>query len=119
MLLQKQSEVRNIINYSLKKLINKKSEQILAKISQKEEEEVSGTEEEEVEEVKIIEKKVTNGKKAVTNGKIKTAINEEIDEEDKQLLGQKTERKSFQRIDESLNEKLPEQLKNNSYDVNY
>jgi hypothetical protein len=117
------------LTVSLKKLINTKSEQIIEKLTKQneesDEEEDSDTEEDPVEEVKKPVKKVTttNGKPQPQQNNNKTVkaqpTNEEQneDKQDTQLLGNKTERKPFQRIDEGLKEKLPEVLKNNSYDV--
>jgi hypothetical protein len=115
------------LTVSLKKLINTKSEQIIEKLTKQNEEsdeEDSDTEEDPVEEVKQPVKKVTttNGKpqpQQNNNKTVKVQPTNEVQNEDRdtQLLGNKTERKPFQRIDETLKEKLPEVLKNNSYDV--
>ncbi len=115
------------LTVSLKKLINTKSEQIIEKLTKQNEEsdeEDSDTEEDPVEEVKQPVKKVTttNGKpqpQQNNNKTVKVQPTNEVQNEDRdtQLLGNKTERKPFQRIDETFKEKLPEVLKNNSYDV--
>lgn len=128
MFLQTKSKVFYLLILSLKKLINKKSEQIIEKLTNQNEdsdEDDSETEEDPVEEVKQPVKKVT-----AVNGKPKPQLNNNKTEiiqptkvvqnevlQDTQLLGNKTERKPFQRIDDSLKEALPEVLKNNSYDV--
>ena len=76
----------------------------------------SETEEDPVEEVVIPVKKLNgNGKKIAEKSKI--PVEEEKVEDGTALLGKKAERKSFQWIDDTMKENLPEELKNNSYDV--
>jgi len=90
-------------------------------LTQKQEEsDESETDEDPVETVKVPAKK-TNGNIKKTAKEIKKpleAVEDKDEDTNNTLLGNKSERKPFQRIDEAaISETLPEVLKNNSYDV--
>lgn len=116
-------------NPEKKKLIEKKTEEIYKKMQQAEEDSDPDDSDEEEEEPVVEEKKpqakakssvsTSNGKTNSTKPSIAAVkkTQEKEEEEETTLLGNKTERKPFQRIDDSIKESLPEVLKNNSYDV--